>query len=206
MTLRPETVVRLLIIWRRSPESCLPGPCVPRALPLCSQAEVSMGALHRAPQGAVLLWGLVPGSRRWLRVLTPDLRVEGLFLPRLSARSAVLSAPGSQAVLGAPSSCMPLLPTFLPLGPESRWAPSLHSLLPPPEPSCHPAPPDTQAPGRRLCPCVHSPDHLSTCSDCTVLVLDGCPGEPGALGMAALTWFVSWSPTSHQHCSELLGI
>lgn len=31
-------------------------------------------------------------------------------------------------------------------------------------------------------------------------------GEPGALGMAALTWFVSWSPTSHQHCSELLGV
>ena len=40
-----EAVLRLLIIWRRSPDSCLPGPSVPPALPLCSQAEVSMGAV-----------------------------------------------------------------------------------------------------------------------------------------------------------------
>ncbi|CAI9171537.1 unnamed protein product [Rangifer tarandus platyrhynchus] len=149
--------------------------------------ERSSGRLE-CPRGrAVLLRAAIPGSRRWLRVLTPDLRLKASLCPdsRPGPRCfppRVTGCDGGPVVLYAPAP-----PVLLP-GPESRKAPSLHSLLLPRGPSCHPAPPDTQALGRRLCPYVHSPDRLSTCSDYTVLCLDGCPGKAGAFRMVALTW------------------
>lgn len=182
-------------------------PRVSPARPLCSTCSALVVLTGWSVHGAsaVLLRALIPESRRWLRVLTPDLRLKASLCPdsRPGPRCfppRITGCDGVPVVLYAPA------PPVLPPGPKSRKAPSLHSLLPPPGPSCHPAPPDTQTFGKRLCPCVHSPDRLSTCSDYTVLCLDGCPGKAGALRMVALMWFVSWSPTSHQHCSGLLGI